>query len=222
MVKFAVDSGRPIAIRYPRGQAYDGLKSHRAKISYGKSEIIYEGSQIALLAVGSMVKTAEETYRLLEQQGYRCTLINARFVKPLDSALLDSLPQNHQLLVTMEENVQSGGFGEHVLQYYAKNHLGCIRSPQQPERRDISLSPAGIDGPQQPETTFPAQKGLQGSAGKEIPCSKFQILNISIPDVFVEHGNVDLLKKELKIDSGSVAERILESMGQDTQKKGAP
>ncbi len=258
MVKFAVDFGGPIAIRYPRGQAYDGLKSHRAKISYGKSETIYEGSQIALLAVGSMVKTAEETYRLLEQQGYRCTLINARFVKPLDSALLDSLPQNHQLLVTMEENVQSGGFGEHVLQYYAKNHLGCIRSPQQPERRDISLSPAGIDGPwqperrdislspagiddpwqperrdislspagidgpQQPEATFPAQKGLQGSVGKEIPCSKFQILNISIPDVFVEHGNVDLLKKELKIDSGSVAERILESMGQDTQKKGAP
>lgn len=191
MVKFAVDFGHPIAIRYPRGQAYDGLKSHRAKISYGKSEVIYEGSQIALLAVGSMVKTAEETHLLLEQHGYHCTLINARFVKPLDGGLLDGLPKSHHLLVTMEENVTSGGFGEQVLQYYAQRH-------------HISLDGSG------------QIQGFCGSAGQS---SSFQVLNISIPDVFVEHGNVDVLKQELKIDSESVAARIMESIKKNTKER---
>lgn len=188
MVKFAVDFNHPIAIRYPRGQAYDGLKGHHAKISYGKSEVIYEGSQVALLAVGSMVKTAEETSRLLEQHGCRCTLINARFVQPLDTGLLEELPKSHRLLVTMEENVQSGGFGEHVLQYYAKNKK------------------AGMEARGGTEGCLPAQ----GAAGEG---REFQVLNISIPDVFVEHGTVDVLKKELNIDSESVAARILESLG---------
>ena len=188
MVKFAVDFNHPIAIRYPRGQAYDGLKGHRAKISYGKSEVIYEGSQVALLAVGSMVKTAEETSRLLEQHGCRCTLINARFVQPLDTGLLEELPKSHRLLVTMEENVQSGGFGEHVLQYYAKNKKASMEAR------------GGTEG------CLPAQ----GAAGEG---REFQVLNISIPDVFVEHGTVDVLKKELNIDSESVAARILESLG---------
>ena len=110
MIKFAVDFKHPIAVRYPRGEAYEGLKEFRSKIVYGKSEIIYLENQIALLAVGSMVKAAVEVRNQLKEKGYHCTLINMRFVKPLDTEMLEQLIGNQKLLVTMEENFFSGGF----------------------------------------------------------------------------------------------------------------
>ena len=171
MVKFAMEFPHPVAIRYPRGEAYDGLREYRSKIDYGKSEQIREGSQIALIALGSMVKTALEVERRLEEQGYCCTLINARFAKPLDTEMLGRLAASHQLLVTLEENVASGGFGEHVAQYL---------SQEQKERLGQGL----------------------------------QVLTVAVPDVYVEHGNVEILRKELGIDSNSVVERILGCCGQ--------
>ncbi len=178
MIKFAVDFPHPIAIRYPRGEAYDGLKEARAKIVYGKSEVIREGSQIALVALGSMVKTALEVEGKLKEQGFAPTLVNARFAKPLDGELLDQLAKNHQLLVTMEENVASGGFGEHVLQYLHQE---------------------------------PKQELERG----------FQVLQIAVPDVYVEHGNVDILRKELGIDGDSVAGRILDVYKKAGRSQGA-
>ena len=165
MVKFAVNYGHPIAIRYPRGEAWAEMKEYRAEIVRGKSEVIYEENQIALLAVGSMVKTACQVRENLKNQGYGCTLVNVRFVKPLDTELLDRLAGSHRLLVTMEENVLSGGFGEHAAHY------------------------------------------LQTERGPEhLP----KILNIAIKDVYVEHGNVELLRQELGIDADSVTGRIIE------------
>ena len=114
MIKFAVRSGVPAAVRYPRGTAYTGLEDYRAPMEYGKSEPIYEEKEILLYAVGSMVKTAEEVRKLLEDKGYYCSLTNARFVKPLDREYIIKAAGTHDLIVTMEENVQSGGFGEHV------------------------------------------------------------------------------------------------------------
>lgn len=114
MIKFAVRSGVPAAVRYPRGTAYTGLEDYRAPMEYGKSEPIYEEKEILLYAVGSMVKTAEEVRKLLEDKGYYCSLTNARFVKPLDREYIIKAAGTHELIVTMEENVQSGGFGEHV------------------------------------------------------------------------------------------------------------
>lgn len=114
MMKFAISHNGPIAVRYPRGEAYDGLKENREPIALGKWEVIFRGTQIALIAVGSMVKCAVEVREKLEQQGYSVTLVNARFVKPLDTQLLEELAGHHKLLVTMEENVKSGGFGEQV------------------------------------------------------------------------------------------------------------
>lgn len=78
MLKFAINFDGPIAIRYPRGEAYDGLSEFRAPVAYGKSEVLYDESEIALLAFGSMVKTAEEVRRQLKACGYQCSLINAR------------------------------------------------------------------------------------------------------------------------------------------------
>ena len=162
MLKFAVAFPAPIAIRYPRGEAYDGLAQFRAPVEYGKAEMIYEEEGIALLAVGSMVKTAEGVRERLKECGLSCTLVNARFVKPMDEEMVCRLSATHRLIVTMEENVESGGFGERV-------------------------------------RTFADEQELPG-----------QIFSITIPDEYVEHGNVELLKKEIGIDEESVTKRILE------------
>lgn len=161
MLKFAVGFDAPIAVRYPRGEAYAGLKEHRAPIEYGRAEWIYRESGIALFAVGSMVKTAEAVRDKLKEQGLSVSLINARFVKPIDELAVLEACGSHELIVTMEENVACGGYGEHVLE--------CMNN-------------SGLDNP---------------------------FLNISIPDEYVEHGNVEMLKKEIGIDAESVAERIM-------------
>lgn len=161
MIKFAVKFPSPIAIRYPRGEAYDGLKEFRAPIEYGKSETIYDECEIALFALGSMVKTAEAVREELKEYGYHCTLINARFAKPLDEKLLLTAAKEHELIVTMEENVKHGGFGEHVLEYISNCNL-------------------------------PAK-----------------VIQIAIPDDYVEHGNVEILRKEVGIDVESVVKRVV-------------
>ena len=91
MMKFAVHFNGPIALRYPRGEAYTGLQDHRVPVRYGKAEVLEQGEKIALLAVGNMVKTAVQVRELLQEQGYQVTLVNMRFVKPFDMALVREL-----------------------------------------------------------------------------------------------------------------------------------
>lgn len=160
MLKFAVGFDGPIAVRYPRGVAYAGLKEHRAPVELGKAEWIYREREIALFAVGSMVKTGEAVRDALKARGRSVSLINARFVKPVDEEAIEDACREHMLIVTMEENVASGGYGEKVLDYMNR-------------------------------------KGLRN-----------RYLGISIPDAYVEHGNVELLKKEIGIDADSIVERI--------------
>ncbi len=161
MVKYALTLGVPVAIRYPRGEAYCGLHEYRAPMQYARAEYIYEEEDIVLLAVGSMVKTAVEVREQLKERGFSCSLVNARFVKPIDEEIICEVVKEHKLLVTMEENVASGGYGEHV--------------------RD-----------------FMGQIGAENN-----------LLNICIPDEYVEHGNVDLLRKEVGIDAESIVKRII-------------
>ena len=165
MMKFAVKFGAPIAVRYPRGEAYDGLSEFREPLEYGKSEMIFDEKEIALLAVGRMVKTATEVRNALKEKGYHVTLVNGRFIKPIDTQMLDRLSQNHKLLVTMEENVESGGFGEKVRSYIDEN--------------GYNLS----------------------------------VLSVCVPDEYVEHGNVEILRKEIGIDAESVINKIIQKMG---------
>lgn len=160
MIKYAVEFGGPVAIRYPRGEAFDGLKEYREPIVYGKSEVIYKEGEVALLAVGSMVKVALTVRDRLKEKGIACSLVNARFVKPIDEALIAKLSKENRLIVTMEENVASGGFGERVRAY--------------------------VDA-------------LEEAA---------DVLTIAIPDEYVEHGNVELLKQEVGIDAASVEEKV--------------
>lgn len=124
MMKFAIRQNGPVAIRYPRGEAYTGLEEYRAPIEMGKAEVLEKGKEIAILAVGNMVRTAVQVTENLRKKGYEPTLVNMRFVKPLDTELLDIIKEDHSLIVTMEENVKSGGFGEQVMTYYGSRIHG--------------------------------------------------------------------------------------------------
>ena len=122
MLRYALSLESPVAIRYPRGEAYDGLEDLRAPMEYGKAEVLYEESEIALLAVGSMVSTAEHIREKLHKMGYPCSLYNGRFVKPIDTDMIDRIAEKHRYLITLEENIQRGGFGEQVRIYVDEHH----------------------------------------------------------------------------------------------------
>ncbi len=161
LLKFALEYERPIAVRYPRGEAYDGLGEYRQRVELGKAEWIFREKEIALFAVGSMVKTAVSVREKLKEAGHEASLINARFVKPLDGEAVEEACRTHRLIVSLEENVASGGMGERILE--------CI-----------------------------SERGL-----------KADFLGISLPDTYVEHGNVEILKKAAGVDADSIVSRIL-------------
>ncbi|MBO6282974.1 MAG: 1-deoxy-D-xylulose-5-phosphate synthase [Pseudobutyrivibrio sp.] len=128
MMKYAVsEHNGPIAIRYPRGEAYCGLKEHRAPIEYGKAEEIKPGSKVMLFALGSLVKKAEEVCEQLKAHGIDAGICNARFAKPLDESYLKNIKKQYDLIVTMEENVLAGGFGEQVQAFlYDNDYKGKV------------------------------------------------------------------------------------------------
>lgn len=169
MLKFAATFESPIAIRYPRGVAYNGLKDIRSKIEYGKAEIIKQGRDIVLFAYGSMVKIAVEASDILSKVGYDVTIINARFAKPLDEELLIKAAKENKLIVTLEENVIKGGMGESVLELYNKEGI---------------TTPVEI---------------------------------VAIPDDYVEHGNVDILRKEVGIDADTISNLIIDRFSEITE-----
>lgn len=123
MMKFAIASEGPIAVRYPRGTACDRYKELRKPIELGRAEVLCQGSRVAVVAVGNMVETAMEAAQLLRQEKLEITVVNARFVKPFDKELLRQLAKEHELLVTMEDNVRAGGFGEQVVLFCEEEHL---------------------------------------------------------------------------------------------------
>ena len=161
MLEFGVKFEHPLAIRYPRGQAYRGLEEFAAPIEYGKAEMLYEEKDIALFALGSMVSTGEHVREKLKNKGYSCTLVNARFVKPLDTEMIDRLCRTHKLIVTMEENVLRGGMGMCITKYIHDNYPGI------------------------------------------------RVIQVALPDAYVEHGNVTALREMLGIDSDSVIRQVL-------------
>lgn len=123
-IAFAADFEAPMAIRYPKTDAVRVLKEYREPIKLGKSEWIRRGSRVALLAIGTMVETAMEVEELLAKDGIDATVVNLRFAKPLDYEMLDEVLDYHSLIVTMEENVPSGGVGEHICRYVELHSTG--------------------------------------------------------------------------------------------------
>ncbi|MEE0955927.1 MAG: 1-deoxy-D-xylulose-5-phosphate synthase [Eubacterium sp.] len=123
MMKFAVETDGPVAVRYPRGEAWTGLEEFRSPIETGRAEVIKKGQKVALLAIGSMVKNAMETADILEKHNIKPTVVNMRFVKPFDRELVRKLAESHDLLVTMEENVRIGGMGQQILDFIESERL---------------------------------------------------------------------------------------------------
>ena len=123
MLRFAVKHDGPIALRYPRGTAYHGLEEFRTPVEYGKSEVIYEESDIVIISVGHMMEEAYKVWQQLKEKGYRCTLVNARFVKPMDTDMLLKLAETHNTFVTIEEGIANGGFGQSVSQFVYQKGL---------------------------------------------------------------------------------------------------
>ena len=130
-------------------------------LSYGKSELLYEESEIAVMFVGHMSFLAEQVREDLKAAGYQCSLINARFVKPLDTEMIRKISENHRILVTIEENVLTGGFGEQV-------------------------------------EDFVMREGIP-----------LKVRTIGISDDYVEHGNVDVLRKEVGLDRESIVKKVI-------------
>lgn len=127
MLEFALQWDGPVAIRYPRGKAWEGLERYTQPVVYGRAEWICRGEEVALLAVGSMVETAMEVRELLKADGKKVSVVNMRFVKPLDEELLREIEEGHRLVVTLEEGVLSGGFGEGVCAWYEGSSLSVHR-----------------------------------------------------------------------------------------------
>lgn len=161
MIRYAIQYEAPIAIRYPRGTAYTGLKEYRKPIAFKTSETIYKEDGIAIFSVGHMMEVAEKVRERLKATGYNCSLINSRFVKPIDEHILEEMAEEHTLFVTIEENVLSGGYGEKVQDYVMEQQLSV------------------------------------------------EVLKIGVPDEYVEHGNIDVLRKEIMLDEESIVKQII-------------
>lgn len=121
MMKFALEYNGPIAMKYPRGNVYDGLSEYNAPIELGKSEMIYEGQDVVILAVGNIMEECEKAVQLLKSQGYNPGLVNVRFIRPMDEEMLHVLSQKYSLIVTVEENQLIGGYGQMVSAFLHKN-----------------------------------------------------------------------------------------------------
>lgn len=162
MMKFAVSFDGPTAVRYPRGTASMALCKYNEPIKLGKAELIDEQEGILLFALGTMVETAVEVQGLLNDLDIPATVVNARFAKPFDTKLLDQMLEHHDTIVTLEENVRCGGFGEAVMSYL----------------------------------------GTKDMANKK------QLI-ISLPDDFIEHGDVPTLKSKEGLDAEAIMKKIL-------------
>ncbi len=117
MIEYSTYASGPVAIRYPRGAAWDKLEEFDAPIEYGKAEIIHKEKDILIVAIGTMVSVAMQVKEKIKEAGGNVTVVNARFAKPFDEKLMMELADNHYLVVTMEENVLNGGFGEQVTRF---------------------------------------------------------------------------------------------------------
>ena len=112
----------PVAIRYPRGNSYYIERGSYNKINIGTYEVLEEGNDILVLAIGNMVKKALSARDILIKDNINPTIVNARFLKPMDEDLLHDLFKNHSKVVTIEDNVISGGFGSRINKFIIDNN----------------------------------------------------------------------------------------------------
>jgi 1-deoxy-D-xylulose-5-phosphate synthase len=157
MLFTALKHSGPVAIRYPRGRGLGvSLDREYRVIPIGESEVLKEGKDLTLIALGSMVQPSLEAAAEMEKEGLSATVINCRFVKPLDKKLADYARRNGKVLV-VEENIQQGGLGSAVLELFSDVGL-----------REVTVKRLGL------------------------------------PDSFVEHGPVQVLREKLGLDKTGI------------------
>ena len=128
MLATAINLGSPAAVRYPRGNGYGVALDQTLKaLPVGRAEVLREGDVAAILALGTMVHPALEAAATLDAEGVALTVVNARFVKPLDETLIIELAEKYGILITIEENALQGGFGSAILELLEQRGLNGIR-----------------------------------------------------------------------------------------------
>ncbi|TCK02917.1 1-deoxy-D-xylulose-5-phosphate synthase [Phorcysia thermohydrogeniphila] len=131
----AIRSGKPFAVRYPRGRGYGvPLREPLKEIPIGNWELLREGKEIAILATGWTVYQALKAAESLEKKGISVTVVNARFIKPMDEELLKRIASEHSVIVTVEENVVKGGFGSGVDEFLSPWYSGRVFNLGLPDR----------------------------------------------------------------------------------------
>lgn len=162
MAWFAKDHDQgPIAVRYPRGAGPSDLPEARRPIALGRSETLRLGSDVTLVAVGSMVEAAWEAATRLAEDGTSAEVVNARFLKPFDADAFAESFARTRAMVVIEENVRTGGFGQQV-----RDAMG---------ERDLGGLPFAI---------------------------------VALPDAFVEHGSVPVLRAQHGLDADGIVARV--------------
>jgi len=164
MLKLAELMNSPAAIRYPRGEAGEYPELYQHKVELGEPEIVNKGSQTAIVSVGHIFEEAYKAYKTLKDEGHNPTLVNLRFLKPLNADMLCKALGDCSTVVTVEEGSVKGGAGEEVM---------CI------------LSDRGV---------------------------KAKVIRLGLPDVFIEHGDLQSLRKKAGIDAESIISKIKENI----------
>ncbi|SHH08703.1 1-deoxy-D-xylulose-5-phosphate synthase [Tepidibacter thalassicus] len=163
MIELSIGIKGPVAIRYPRGEAVE-LQSENIDLKLGKWEMLKNGKDIAIIAIGNVVKNSVKAADILKQKGFCITVVNGRFLKPLDENMLKHLSEKYKYIFTVEDNVLTGGFGEKVT---------------------FILSNLEFKG---------------------------KIVNIALPDIFIEHGSVDILYNKYGLSSEKIVDRVLKEI----------
>ena len=160
MLDLTLEIDNPIAIRYPRGNEYHLDKGYYGKLEVGKYEVLDEGKDIAILAIGKMVESAVEAKEILIKENINPTIVNARFLKPIDEELLHDIFKKYNKIITIEDNVIVGGFGSRINKFAIDNNYSV------------------------------------------------NIKNIGLPEIYVEHGNVDELYESVDLSPKCIAKTI--------------
>jgi len=170
MIHAAISLSQPVAIRYPRGKGLGvPLDQEVKEIPIGKAEIIKQGDDAAIFAIGSTVYPAIEASEMLEKEGIKCSVINSRFIKPIDKDCVLKFLDKTKYIITVEENVIQGGFGSAILE----------------EIQNID---------------------------KDI-----NIINLGIPDTFVEHGPQNVLRSKYQIDAQGIYNTVKKMLRSQTE-----
>ena len=120
-IDYAKDFARPIAIRYSRGAAYH--TDFKEKFEYGKSVVVHKGEDVCVIAVGNIYEEASKARLKFKEEGKRITLVNARFIKPLDTEMIKDMASKHKAIIVVEEGIKRGGYGEAVEIFIQENNL---------------------------------------------------------------------------------------------------